>query len=102
MPARVRQRLFLFLFLVAVVAAALFAHWWLGGRHYQSTDNAYVQGDITRISSQLAAQITEVLVTDNQSVAAGELLVRRHDRDCTTLLGRASANPAARPGAPPH
>lgn len=96
MPARVRQRLFLFLLLVAFVAAALFAHWWLVGRHYQSTDNAYVQGDITRISSQLAAQITEVLVTDNQSVAAGELLVRLDDRDFTTLLARASANLATR------
>ena len=96
MPARVRQRLFLFLFLVAVVAAALFAHWWLVGRHYQSTDNAYVQGDITRISSQLAAQVTEVLVTDNQSVTAGELLVRLDDRDFTTLLAHARANLATR------
>ena len=96
MPARVRQRLFLVLLLVAVVAAALFAHWWLVGRHYQSTDNAYVQGDITRISSQLAAQVTEVLVTANQSVPAGELLVRLDDRDFTTLLARARANLATR------
>ncbi len=37
MPARVRKRLFIFLLLVVVIAAALFAQWWLVGRHYQST-----------------------------------------------------------------
>ena len=96
MPARVRKRLFIFFLLVLVIAAALFAHWWLVGRHYQSTDNAYVHGDITRVSSQLAAQVTEVLVIDNQTVEAGDLLVRLDDRDFTTALAKARANLATR------
>src|SRR5690606_40254594 len=96
MPSRVRNRLLIFLLLVLLVAAALLANWWLVGRHYETTDNAYVHGDITRISSQLAAQVTEVLVTYNQSVTAGELLVRLDDRDFTTLLARARANLATR------
>ena len=96
MPARVRKRLFIFFLLVVVVAAALFAHWWLIGRHYQSTDNAYVHGDITRVSSQLAAQVTEVLVIDNQTVETGDLLVRLDDRDFTTALAQARANLATR------
>ena len=96
MPARVRARLFVFLLLVALVAAAFLAHWWLIGRHYEKTDNAYVHGDITRVSSQLAAQVTEVLVTDNQSVEAGDLLVRLDDRDFSTALAQARANLATR------
>src|SRR5690554_574951 len=96
MPARVRNRLFIFLLLVVVIATGLFTHWWLVGRHYQSTDNAYVHGDITRVSSQLAAQVIEVLAIDNQSVAAGDLLVRLDDRDFTTALAQARANLATR------
>ncbi|NLY58609.1 MAG: HlyD family secretion protein [Gammaproteobacteria bacterium] len=96
MPARVRNRLFILMLLVAVIAAGLFAHWWLVGRHYQTTDNAYVHGDITRVTSQLAAQVTEVLVTDNQTVETGDLLVRLDDRDFTTALAQARANLATR------
>ncbi|MFA5679677.1 MAG: HlyD family secretion protein [Pseudomonas sp.] len=96
MPARVRTRLFVFLLLVALAVAAFLGHWWLIGRHYEKTDNAYVHGDITRVSSQLAAQVTEVLVTDNQSVEAGDLLVRLDDRDFTTALAQARANLATR------
>ena len=96
MPNRVRTRLSLFLLIVVLAAAALFAHWWLIGRHYQTSDNAYVQGDITRVSSQLAAQVVEVLVTDNQTVDAGDLLVRLDDRDFTTALAKARANLATR------
>ena len=96
MPARVRTRLLIFLLLVVVIAAALFTHWWLIGRHYQSTDNAYVHGDITRVSSQLAAQVMEVMVIDNQTVEAGDLLVRLDDRDFTTALAQARAHLATR------
>lgn len=96
MSARVRTRLFVFLLLVALVIAAFLSHWWLIGRHYEKTDNAYVHGDITRVSSQLAAQVTEVLVTDNQSVEAGDLLVRLDDRDFSTALAQTRANLATR------
>ncbi|UAW99514.1 HlyD family secretion protein [Halopseudomonas nanhaiensis] len=96
MSSRVRTRLFIFLFLVAIVGAAFFAHWWLIGRHYESTNNAYVQGEITRISSQLSAQVTEVLVTDNQLVEAGDVLVRLDSRDYDIALQRARANLAMR------
>lgn len=96
MSARVRVRLFAFLLVCALVGAAAFAHWWLVGRHYEETDNAYVQGDITLISSQLAAQVTEVLVDDNQLVEAGDPLVRLDPRDFDVALAHASANLATR------
>ncbi|SDS02368.1 membrane fusion protein, multidrug efflux system [Halopseudomonas xinjiangensis] len=96
MSSRVRIRLSIFLLLVAIVGAAFFAHWWLIGRHFESTNNAYVQGEITRISSQLGAQVTDVLVTDNQLVAPGDLLVRLDSRDYDIALKRARANLATR------
>src|SRR5690606_41762534 len=96
MPSRVRNRLLIFLLLVLLVAAALLANWWLVGRHYETTDNANAHGDITRVSSQLAAQVTEVLVTDNQTVETGDLLVRLDPREFDNALAQARAKLATR------
>lgn len=96
MSARVRTRLFIFFLLVALAGAGFFAHWWLVGRHYQHTDNAYVHAEIARVSSQLSAQVVEVLVDDNQLVSAGSPLVRLDPRDFEIALSHAQANLATR------
>lgn len=96
MSARVRTRLLLFFLAAGLIGAAFFANWWLIGRHYQSTDNAYIHAEIARVSSQLEAQVTEVLISDNQLVAAGDLLVRLDPRDFEIALTEARANLATR------
>lgn len=96
MSARVRARLFVFLLICAVAGVAAFAQWWFVGRFYEETDNAYVQGDITPVSSRLSAQVIEVLVDDNQAVVPGDLLVRLDARDFEIALAEANANLATR------
>ncbi|WP_044874963.1 HlyD family secretion protein [Pseudomonas sp. LFM046] len=96
MPAKLQRRLFIFIALVALVATGLFAHWLLIGRFVETTDNAYVQGEITRISSQLGARIEEVLVNDNQQVKKGDLLIRLEADDFKLALERARAQLATR------
>ncbi|WP_041770194.1 HlyD family secretion protein [Metapseudomonas resinovorans] len=96
MPAKLQRRMFVFLALVALVIAAVFAHWLLIGRFVETTDNAYVQGEITRISSQLGARIDEVLVNDNQQVKKGDLLVRLEADDFKLNLEQARALRATR------
>ncbi|PKM05080.1 MAG: transporter [Gammaproteobacteria bacterium HGW-Gammaproteobacteria-6] len=96
MSARVRNRLMIFFLLAALAAAGFVAHWWLIGRHYQRTDNAYVHAEIARISSQLSAQVVEVLVDDNQLVTAGTPLIRLDPRDFDIALDQARANLATR------
>ncbi len=91
MPAKLQRRLFIFLIAVGLLAAGLFAHWLLIGRFHQSTDNAYVQAEITRISSQLGARVSEVLVEDNQHVETGALLARLEADDFKLALDRAQA-----------
>ncbi|CAM3894024.1 HlyD family secretion protein [Pseudomonas wadenswilerensis] len=91
MPAQLKRRLLIFLTLVVVIALAFLAHWYFKGRFYESTDNAYVQGEITRVSSQLSARIDEVLVQDNQHVAKGDLLVRLEPEDFRLAVERARA-----------
>ena len=92
MPAQLKRRLLIFFTLVLLVALAFPAHWYFKGRFYESTDNAYVQGEITRISSQLGARIDNVPVEDNQHVTKGELPVHRN--------GPISNWPSSAPGQP--
>lgn len=91
MPAQLQRRLLVFLAVLVLVSAAFFLHWLLLGRFVESTDNAYVQGEITRLSSQLGARIERVLVQDNQHVRKGELLVVLEADDFRLAVERARA-----------
>ncbi|MDN6859496.1 HlyD family secretion protein [Pseudomonas sp. CAN2814] len=96
MPAQLQRRLTVFLVILAVVALAFLARWYFVGRFVESTDNAYVQGEITRIASQLGARVDEVLVQDNQHVEKGQLLVKLEAADFQLALDRAKATLATR------
>ncbi len=64
------------------------------GRYLESTDDAYVKADSTIISPRVSGYLTEVLVTDNQSVKDGQVLARIDDRDFRTALDQAHADVA--------
>ncbi|UVM06985.1 HlyD family secretion protein [Pseudomonas laurylsulfatiphila] len=96
MPAQLKRRLFTFLLMVLLIAGGLFAQWFFKGRFYESTDNAYVQGEITRVSSQLGARIDQVLVQDNQHVEKGQLLIKLEGDDFRLAVDRANAALATR------
>ena len=63
--------------LMVVVAAVLVgAGWWFTeGRYIESTDNAYVQGDIAVLSPRIEGDIAAIPVADNQPVHAGDPLI---------------------------
>ena len=73
------------LFILLTIGLALGAgtgwYWWTAWRFVQSTDDAYVQSDITVISPKVEGYVKEVLVGDNQQVAAGQVLFVVDDRD---------------------
>ncbi|MFT6430302.1 MAG: membrane fusion protein (multidrug efflux system) [Halopseudomonas sp.] len=96
MSARVRTRLLLFFLVAGLIGGVFFANWWFVGQYYQSTDNAYVHAEIARVSSQLDAQVVEVLVSDNQLVDVGDLLVRLDPRDFDIALAHSRASLATR------
>lgn len=96
MPAQLQRRLTVFFVILAVVALAFLARWYFIGRFVETTDNAYVQGEITRIASQLGARVEEVLVQDNQHVEKGQLLVKLEAADFQLALDRAKATLATR------
>jgi membrane fusion protein, multidrug efflux system len=65
--------------------------WWTVGRFIESTDDAYIGGDVTVIAPKVAGFISTVAVGDNQRVRAGDLLVKLDDRDYVAGLARAEA-----------
>ena len=52
------------------------AYWWWHQRGFVSTDDAFLNAHIERLSPRVAGQVTAVLVEDNQPVHAGQVLVR--------------------------
>jgi membrane fusion protein (multidrug efflux system) len=86
--------------LIIVAALATFGHqWWTVGRFTESTDDAYVGGDITVIAPKVSGFIARVAVTDNQAVHAGDVLVELDNRDYVAARARAVAAVAAQDAA---
>ncbi|WP_112664323.1 HlyD family secretion protein [Microvirga flavescens] len=62
------------------------AHWLTTGRFMVSTDDAYVQADITILSAKISGYVSSVAVVNNQSVKAGDLIARIDDGDYRLAL----------------
>lgn len=80
----------------ALVIAILIAGVWYYrystyGRFMQSTDNAYVAADTVVVSSKVPGFVDEVLVSDNQQVARGDMLIRLDVRDFSAQTSQAEA-----------
>ncbi|HEX3537516.1 MAG TPA: HlyD family secretion protein [Stellaceae bacterium] len=78
--------------LVVTLGGAQYGYrWWTAGRFIESTDDAYAGGNVTTVSPHVAGFVAEILVTDNQNVTAGQLLIRIDGRDFRAALDRAQA-----------
>jgi membrane fusion protein (multidrug efflux system) len=64
---------------------------WEGGKLEQVTDDAYVRGDLTPLSTKVAGIVRSVDVSDYQSVHKGDLLVVLEDSDYQAQVAQASA-----------
>jgi membrane fusion protein, multidrug efflux system len=78
---------------ILAVLATVFAfggyegfHWWTDGRFMVSTDDAYVQADITILSAKISGYVSSVAITNNQSVKAGDLIAKIDDGDYRLAL----------------
>src|SRR5438477_7833964 len=66
-------------------------YWSTSWRSLQSTDDAYVQSDVSLISPKIEGYIKEVRVRDNEPVAAGQVLFVIEDRDFAAKVAQAEA-----------
>jgi membrane fusion protein (multidrug efflux system) len=87
-----KRRLRRFLMLGGPLAVALVgvAVYFSGGR-YVSTDNAYLQSDKVAVSAEVSGPVSEVLVEQNASVKAGQVLFRIDARPYRVAVQRAQA-----------
>jgi membrane fusion protein (multidrug efflux system) len=81
------------LLLAAAVLITLTRDWnaWEGGKIEQVTDDAFVRGDLTPLSTKVAGIVRTVKVNDFQKVRAGDLLVELQDDDYQAQQAQASA-----------
>jgi membrane fusion protein, multidrug efflux system len=87
-----RRKLLLALPVVAL-AVGIYAgvQWWRVWRFEQSTEDAYVQSDISLISPKIEGYIKQVGVEENQHVSAGQMLFVIDDSDFAAKVAQASA-----------
>ncbi len=98
---KTRRRLSVELLVRAVIILAALAvvvllttQWdaWIGTRNRQSTDDAYIRGDITPLSAKVDGYIRDVAVGDYQLVKAGDLLVEIENDDFRAHVAQAYAD----------
>jgi membrane fusion protein (multidrug efflux system) len=64
---------------------------WEGGKVEQKTDDAYVRGDVTPLSTKVAGIVRTVHVADFQRVHKGDLIVELQDDDYRAQVDQATA-----------
>jgi membrane fusion protein (multidrug efflux system) len=92
---------FFVLLLALAVLITITRNWnaWEGGKVEQLTDDAYVRGDLTPLSTKVAGIVRAVDVADYQQVHKGDLLVELQDDDYHAQVDQAKASvEAARAG----
>jgi membrane fusion protein (multidrug efflux system) len=83
----------LIVLLAVVIFATITWDWnaWEGGRVEQATDDAYVRGDLTPLSTKVAGIVRDVKVTDYQQVRKRELIVELDSDDFRAQVDQAIA-----------
>ena len=67
--------------LLALAAAAYGVHYFLIGRFFVSTDDAYVRANNTTLGARVSGHVASILPGDNTVVRAGEVIFRIDDGD---------------------
>ncbi len=80
------------LFGLLPVALIACAYWYVTGGRIMSTDNAYVNAETVGISTDVAGIVKDVDVTENQHIAAGQVLYRLDPLQFQIALDNAKAN----------
>ena len=75
----------------AVIGIAYGAYWALVLRYEQSTDDAYVSGNVVQITPQIAGTVVKITAEDTQFVKAGAPLVELDPSDAKIALEQADA-----------
>ena len=91
-PAR-RQRMMIILAVIFLIVGLFYGtRWFLHGRSHAVTDDAYVSGNLIRITPRVAGTVVAVLADNTDHVRQGQVLVRLDDTDARLALDKAEAD----------
>jgi membrane fusion protein (multidrug efflux system) len=92
-PANGKRKRWLAIVVGAFVlaGAAWGVYWALALRHTESTDDAYVNGNVVQITPQVAGTVISIATDDTQFVTAGQTLVELDPQDARIALEQADA-----------
>jgi membrane fusion protein (multidrug efflux system) len=75
----------------ALIAVVYGVYWTLALRYVQSTDDAYVSGNVVQITPQISGTVIAIGADDTQFVDAGQTLVQLDQADARIALDQADA-----------
>ncbi|MGB7479222.1 MAG: HlyD family efflux transporter periplasmic adaptor subunit [Burkholderiaceae bacterium] len=93
-PAKSRKRraaLIVITILLLLIALAYGIWWLLYASHYESTDDAYVAGNVVQVTPQIGGTVVAINVDDTDVVQAGAPLIRLDPADADVALRQAEA-----------
>jgi len=85
-PARRKRLISLILILAVIVGASAAAWYFWQGRWFESTDNAYITGNLVEVSAQIGGTVVWIGREQNQTVHRGQEILRLADGDELELL----------------
>jgi membrane fusion protein (multidrug efflux system) len=90
---RSKRKLALGIVALAVLLGGLAygVYWWLVLSHYESTDNAYVQGNVVQLTPQIAGTVVAIYADDTDFVKTGQPIVKLDPADAQVALDQAEA-----------
>jgi membrane fusion protein, multidrug efflux system len=97
-PLYKRPVLMLVLIVILIAIAIGGFQWWQYERQFESTDDAFIDGNIVQLAPKISGYVNKLLVTDNQLVHAGDLLLEIDPRDYQVALAMAEAAQASADG----
>ena len=77
---------------VAICAVGYASYWYLYARHFESTDDCYVDGDVVQITTEIPGTVIQLHADDTQSVARGQALLELDPADAEVSVSNAEAN----------
>ncbi|QGA39576.1 HlyD family efflux transporter periplasmic adaptor subunit [Burkholderia glumae] len=86
-----RRRYFRWFFIALALAALAGGYWWIASRDTETTDDAYVTGDVVQVSPQVAGTVDAIMVQNAEWVRAGDPLFRIDPTDARLALDDAVA-----------
>ena len=87
-----RKRLLFWLSIVFIVLGLIYLiYWTLVGRFHESTDDAYVSGNLVTVMSQISGQVTKILTDETDLVVKGQPVVVLDKADASIALQNAES-----------